>query len=204
MKTVAITPRVYLDANTNETRVALDVKWFELIQAAGFLPIVMPYIENIDYFFKNIKIDGIIFSGGNDLSCVCNANENIFRDKYELRFLEYAIKNNIPILGVCRGMQFIAKYFGCSLVEVDNHIRIKHTLDISENRFNLMPQLPKNSYHKYAVEDAKDMQIIATAGGFIEAICHNSLDIIGIMWHPEREEPFMQEDIEFIQKYFNA
>ena len=58
---------------------------------------------------------GLILSGGNDLHNIIKLKENLIRDAHEKKLLKLAIKNKIPILAVCRGFQFVAKFFKCKI-----------------------------------------------------------------------------------------
>ena len=51
---------------------------------------------------SSLKINGIILSGGNNIGDVKE------RDITETYLLKYAETNEIPVLGICRGMQMLA------------------------------------------------------------------------------------------------
>ena len=63
-----------------------------------------------------------------------------------------------------------------------------------------------NSYHNFTISSCpSDFDVAAKAmDGSIEAIKHRFLKIDGWMWHPERENPFIKEDIKNIKKIFNV
>ena len=67
MKNIGITTRIIIDDNHGEVRDALDIKWIELLNYIGFNPVILS--TGIDYssYIKSLDIDGIIFTGGNDL-----------------------------------------------------------------------------------------------------------------------------------------
>jgi gamma-glutamyl-gamma-aminobutyrate hydrolase PuuD len=79
--------------------------------------------------------DGLILQGGNDI-CPSAYNQpnqtakNIaqFRDVFELSLIQVALQKQIPILGICRGMQLLNISFGGNLhQELDNGKWIKHS-----------------------------------------------------------------------------
>lgn len=109
--------------------------------------------------------------------------------------IEYAVQNKVPLLGVCRGMQSIAVYFGSSLKKVEGHIATKHEITGEMNRI-------VNSYHAYAIDQlGSRLQVIAqTKQGDIEAIQHLDYPITGIMWHPERVGGFDENDLKLIKE----
>lgn len=198
MKNIAITQRIVKNDNYFEIREALDIRWGNLFHKLGFLPIVLP----IKFDFKKYKFDGVILTGGNNLG------EFEFRDKFEFRLIEYCCEEKIPIFGVCRGMQAIAKYFNSTFKKVDNQVGIKHSLVVNtlSNYANLLKKLKQvNSYHNFAVDKLGEELIISAWNEdktVIKAIEHKEYKIFGQMWHTEREEPFIKEELEIIKRFF--
>ena len=100
-KKVGISLRVENKKNYNEKRDTISQDWIKFCNSAGLIPILIPNnLKNTKEFLKSIDVDMLIFSGGD------NIGDNIERDKTEKNMMEFAIKNKIPSLGVCRGMQF--------------------------------------------------------------------------------------------------
>ena len=134
---------------------------------------------NIKKFQSNIG--GIILSGGNDVE------KKTLRYKFQVYLVNFALKNKIPILGICQGMQMMGIKFGSKLVKVKNHIRKNHKLiNLSKEKF------PKktNSYHQYSLKSCPKNFFITTKSldGNIESIKHKVLPWEGWMWHPERDK----------------
>lgn len=110
--------------------------------------------------------------------------------------IDYSIKNNIPLFGICRGIQVINVYFNGTLhQDINNHKNIKenHIINFTNNKnpfFNvfLNNTLLVNSYHHQAINKLGD-NINALAihhkDNIIEMINHNTYPIIGIQWHLE-------------------
>jgi len=126
LKKIFISQRV--DIINNERRDSCSQEWNELAINCGFIPIFVPNNIKLVYSLLSfISPDGIILTGGNDLvEYNGNAPE---RDEVESLLIEYALINNLPLLGVCRGMQMILNYFNNKLVKVKNHVRTQHILD---------------------------------------------------------------------------
>ena len=103
MKDIYITQPIYKDKN-NSIYFKTELNWIRYAQKLNFNLIQINSLASL----KNKKIDGIIFSGGNDLSKFENINVNILRDKLETRIFKLAKEKKIPSLFVCRGMQFFA------------------------------------------------------------------------------------------------
>ena len=207
MKKIAITQRLILNDNYYELREALDTRWGLLFDALNFLPIILPIEYNFKKYFDSIKIDGILLTGGNDLNSLNCSDESLQRDIFEKELIKYGIKNNIPILGVCRGMQVIAEYFGASFIKVKDQVAIKHSLKVNEESkyFNELSKLNDvNSFHNYAVENlTKDLLISATDNNdTIKAIEHKEYKIFAQMWHSERDKIFDKEQLKLIEEFF--
>ncbi|MDR2965736.1 MAG: gamma-glutamyl-gamma-aminobutyrate hydrolase family protein [Treponema sp.] len=195
MKQILVSQRVDTIESYNERRDALDQKWADFLWEAGIIGLpVFNHALSLNEIIKSIQIDGILLTGGN--TPVEYGGSAPERDNTDNFLISYAIKNNIPLLGVCRGMQSIVIYFGGSLHKVENHVAKRHDLDSSYN---------VNSYHEYAPDNSgSELDIIQKAtDGVIEHIKHKNLPIAGIMWHPEREKPFNKRDIELFNAFFN-
>lgn len=197
MKKVFVTQRVEIIKQYNEIRDCLDQKWIDLLLECNLLPIaVQNNIEQIELMLKEVNPDGILLTGGNDL-CKYGGNAEE-RDRVEYHLIKYAINNNIPLLGVCRGMQIILDYFNCNFKKVIGHVNIEHIIKNGETEKLV------NSYHNFAtLECGQDIDVIyKSKDGVIEEIKHNKYEIYGIMYHPERYESFRRDDIKLIKSVF--
>ena len=117
------------------------------------------------------------------------------RDSAEKFLIDYAKSKMVPLLGICRGMQILAWSQGIDLKRVNGHVGVRHSLKGEIQRV-------VNSYHDFAMyEVPADYKILARAPTEeVEAIKHITLPILGVMWHPEREDPFNNDDLEMIQR----
>ena len=208
MKNIGITSRIIIEDKHSEIRDVLDLKWMELLYYIGFIPIIIPTGIDYENYIKSLNIDGVIFSGGDDLFSNSRNNLSELRDKKEKVILDFAIKESIPVYGVCRGMQFIAHYFGSTLKKLSNHVAINHDIETVHSFWGseyLKNASTVNSYHSYGIELLSDelLSVAVAEDGSVEAFIHKSLKIFGQMWHPEREEPFKTFDLELIKIFFN-
>ena len=123
MKKIIYTQRVELVESYGERRDCADVEIAKLIWECGFLPVPVNNIpEKVQIFLEQVNPDGMILTGGNDLSKYGgNAPE---RDETEKRIIDHGIRNQIPIYGFCRGMQMIADHIGAELARVDRHAAV--------------------------------------------------------------------------------
>ncbi|MDH5544004.1 MAG: gamma-glutamyl-gamma-aminobutyrate hydrolase family protein [Gammaproteobacteria bacterium] len=199
MKLLAITQRVANENDYEERRDCLDQRWTMFLQSIGYLPLVLPNSRfAVEGLFKKVNPVGVLLSGGNDL--VTYGGETPERDDLETYLIEYCINNKKPMMGVCRGMQAIQHYFGVSLVSVTGHINESHRVSGDEARHSV------NSYHRLAARHSvSPLKIVAQAeDGVIEAVQHETLPIMGIMWHPERQLPTDQKDVLLFRKWFDG
>lgn len=199
MRNIIFTQRVEVVESYNERRDCADQRIADFIFKCGFMPIPVPNsTEIVDGILQNIRVDGIVLTGGNSLTVYGgNASE---RDATDHKLIEEAIKRKIPIYGFCRGMQSILHYFGNELIQVEGHVAIRHSVE------GVLGKTEVNSYHNQAciklVEEC-GLEVLAQAGdGVIEAIRHKEYPIIGTMWHPERETEYSVQDIERMKELF--
>lgn len=209
MNRVGITQRLVREEKYDEIRDALDIRWQELLSSIDLISIPIPM--NIDIsVYDSLDLNVIILTGGNDLSSQSDNVLSKLRDKHENICIKYAIENSIPLLGVCRGMQLIAEYFGSTFKIVNDHIAKRHQI-VPVNDHEYKKYLNKignvNSYHKYAIDvlgDDLNAIGICPDDNVIEAIIHKKYKIFGQMWHPEREKPFDLYNCQIISSFFNA
>ena len=79
------------------------INYFKLKKIFSFFSV--PNINNYKINFSKKKIKLIILPGGNNVFSKDKISK--IRLKIEFNLIKYAIRNNIPILGICRGMQVI-------------------------------------------------------------------------------------------------
>ncbi len=209
MKKIAITQRLIENQPYKEIREALDVNYAKLISFAGFLPIALPYEVDFVKYFQELDISGILLTGGNDLNSIALSPLSEKRDQYEKELIAYAIDNNIPVFGMCRGLQIIAEYFGATYKKVSDQVDTRHALEVRQESLYLN-QLCSigtvNSFHNFSVDDLKGGLIISatTEDGIIKAIEHKEYKIFAQMWHSERESIFNEQEIQLIKDFFRG
>lgn len=196
MRTVLVSQRVEVVKGYGERRDCLDQNWCGILLRCGLLPVpVMNRGPDISALFDLAQPAGILLTGGNDL--VSYGGDAPERDETERALIGMGIRRNIPVMGVCRGMQMIADYFGGKLDRVTGHVACRHRLsgDVARD---------VNSYHNLAVTEVPEgFEVLArTEDGVVESIRHTQLRIMAVMWHPEREAPYKPEDIELFAQFF--
>lgn len=191
------------------------------ITNAGGVPILMPLIDDKKKLRRLYDAcDGILLTGGNDIDPIAykakpserTSNTSPRRDTQEFQLIEWALEDNKPILGICRGMQLINVHQGGSLYQhigddlphANNHEEsahkedfnhLAHTLTIDEDsklaKVLGVTTLPTNGLHHQAVCDLGE-GLVATAhaeDGIIEAIEMPSRRfVVAVQSHPEALE----------------
>ena len=207
---IAITQRVETFEAYGEKRDCLDQEWTHLIDAACLDLLIIPNtLNSIEHWLENKNIEGMISTGRNDLSHLPDAkNSDINRDKTEKEILHWVSKRKIPLLGVCRGMQFMNCFLSGSLSKVKNHSGNSHSIEIFNNKILPIKSLFVNSYHNWAIKRkdlSPSLKAVAIAeDGTIEAVEHHDLPWLGIMWHPERENISQNSNnVKLIKRFFS-
>jgi len=194
-----VSQRVEFIENYSEYRDCIDQRLVMWLSENGFVPVPVPNIlgeVQLKRWLENLSATAIVLSGGNDIGQYSS------RDETESILLRWAEKNQIPVLGICRGMQFMVKWYGGKLVETDNHVGVRHRLKKIIDEEELPHEV--NSYHNFGLRNCPEkFNILAmTDDGFIEAISHKSLPWEGWMWHPERELTFNDIDQKRLSNLF--
>ncbi len=169
-------------------------KRINLVRVSNFSKDLKNYLKE----FKENRISGIILTGGNSITpSLYESSEvlddvSIERDNTEKALLDFAVKNETPVLGICRGFEFLNVYFGGKIRKIENHSAVNHSIKVvdPESVKYLGNSAKVNSFHNYGItpEDvSKKLKVFAAAqDNTIEGIYHSTLPIAGIMWHPER------------------
>ena len=206
-------PIIGITGNYDEHTCKLADGYYRSVQKAGGVPVIIPPLSDTDSIINTLEhIDGLLLSGGADYNPLY-ANEepipalhgiNSERDLPELLITRLAYNRQIPILGICRGIQTLAMALGGKVLQDIGQSGIKHSQDADRSEpthsvtieqgstlFNIYKQEEKlyvNSFHHQAVGDAGPLlRISATApDSTIEAIESNEYkSILGVQWHPE-------------------
>ena len=214
-------PIIGITGNYAEQTCTLAEGYYMSVLRAGGIPVIIPprYMEEGEDEEELTTlldgIDGIIFSGGGDPNPLLFGEEPIKelrgitpeRDMQELKLVKLAYNRQIPMLGICKGIQMINAALGGTLYQ-DIHcqmegIRIKHSQDedrrfpshsinIAENSilhslFGTCTMQVNSFHHQACREIAPCLRVSAkSTDGVIEAIESNEYkSILGVQWHPE-------------------
>jgi len=199
MRLIAISQRVAVAPPSGERRDCLDQAWIKFMATCGLTPLPVPNDEQAAQSLCNaMPVNGILLTGGNDLSAY--GGDAPERDATESVLIDIADKIALPVLGVCRGMQMIQNRFGIPLERVAGHVAPRQIISIDGESAEV------NSYHNFgATETRPPLEAWAFAeDGVVKAVRHAARPMMGIMWHPERLNPFAQRDISLFQQFFGS
>ena len=216
-------PVIGITGNYEKDLCTLGEAYYRSVLKAGGIPVIIPpetmYESKMDgnsYLTELLdRLDGILFSGGGDPNPLLFGEEpvrelhgiNPQRDMQELLLVKLAYDRQIPMLGICRGVQIINLALGGSLYQdiysQQEGVKIKHSQDQDRSfpshtvriekdsvLYTLFKEeeLPVNSFHHQACKDsAPCLKVVArSTDGVIEAVESNEFkSILGVQWHPE-------------------
>lgn len=212
----SVQPIIGITGNFGEKGCELAEGYYESVLKAGATPVIIPPYEDTDALINTLEhIDGLLLSGGGDLNPLFLEEEpirelhniNYKRDLSELLITRLAYDRQIPILGICRGIQVLTAALDGELYQdiysqCEGHL-LKHSQDLDRRYASHTVQLTENSliskifnestiavnsFHHQAVKaPGPHLKICATApDGIIEAVESSEYkSILGVQWHPE-------------------
>jgi putative glutamine amidotransferase len=189
-----VTMRSIRDPDTGELRDSLSRDWTAYLDEIGVTAVpVANGLEEPSAQLSEIDPDILLLTNGEDIGA------HPPRERTERALVEEAVEASTPVVGVCRGHQFLNQHYGGNVVELADELSADHghdgtphevyTLDgppaaILPNRFAV------NSYHNFGVTAdhiAPPLEPFAMSDdGVAEGLYHPDLPILSIQWHPER------------------
>lgn len=198
MKIALVSQRVDVLADRGERRDAVDQRLLDWLAGSGFLPVPVPNrADRVEPLWTRVAPALVVLSGGNDL--VAYGGDAPERDETERALVARAARERLPVLGVCRGAQLLLEVYGHRLEHVPGHIGTRHDLQLEGVERSV------NSFHAWGCREiAPPLRVLACAAdGVIEAFCHSTAPMLGIMWHPERESPFHEHDRALLERHLS-
>jgi gamma-glutamyl-gamma-aminobutyrate hydrolase PuuD len=190
---ILIVPKI-VEPYKNQIEINVDIK------LNNFFEKIFPKSKIFFAIKKDIKkkYDLLILSGGNNLTKFSKKNHDKYRSQLDKFYLNNSIKNNIPVIGICHGAQFIAYKYRSKIIKSDYHLKRHHVFFLGTKK-----KIIVNSFHNYIIQKkGKMIKIIAESNDkSIECFKIINKKIFGIMWHPERYKKFNKIDINLIKKY---
>lgn len=210
-------PVIGITGNFGEHGCELARAYYRSIELGGGIPIILPPTDNSVMLVSLLDhLDGILLSGGADLNPLYLNQDplpglhaiNPERDGCELLLVRLATDRNIPLLGICRGVQVLAAALGGDVFQdletclPPGTRLLKHSQDaprhVATHRVHaekdsvvaslLGTDFAVNSFHHQAVSDpGPHLRVTArSADGIVEAIeSREGRPVMGVQWHPE-------------------
>ena len=198
----------------------LPLNYLQAVQAAGGMAILIApdpaLIENPDEILDHL--DGLILAGGNDMDPECYGAERHpttsdlvpLRDRTEIALARRAIQRDLPLLGICRGMQVINVAMGGTLLQHvpdvvghDEHRRVPGSFTGADHDVRLEPGslAARAAGEQHHGTKSHHHQAVDRIGGGLTVTGHSDMDeivetieipdrrfVLGVQWHPEADE----------------
>lgn len=208
-------PIIGITGNYDSGKCTLLEGYYRSVLEAGGTPIVIPAFEDTDAMVSLLDhVDALILSGGGDINPLYLGEEpirelssiNPARDNQELLLVRLAANRQIPILGICRGIQVMTAALGGKLYQdiyKEAGVTLKHSQDTERHtathsvRIASSSKLSKifgatnlyvNSFHHQSVREAAPGFAVTAVSpdGLIEAVeSIHGKSMLGVQWHPE-------------------
>ncbi|MDQ3935725.1 MAG: gamma-glutamyl-gamma-aminobutyrate hydrolase family protein [Actinomycetota bacterium] len=194
---------------------ALGYRYFEAIERAGGVPVILPPLAEVAVEPLLARLDGLCLAGGPDIDpgsyggsrhpALGPTEPEI--DRFEMRITSAALDRRMPIFAICRGLQIVNVVLGGSLrmhlpeerADLLVHRRIgdegpvaTHEVRVDEEsvlgRVYGSEPLIVNSYHHQAIRElGRGLRAVAHSGdGVIEgAEMRGPGFVVGVQWHAE-------------------
>lgn len=208
--------------------------YMKVLEQCGALPIMLPLTGDKAVLEQAFSMcDGLLLTGGHDVGPYIYGKEPTkecgipcrLRDEMESILFDMAFKSDKPVLGICRGLQFMNAYLGGDLYQdlpteyeckVEHHMtppydRTAHKVEVFEG--TMLADVigaglhEVNSYHHQAIKClAEPLESMALSeDGLIEAVCvKNKKFMMGVQWHPEFSYKVNADSVNIVQAFVDS
>lgn len=174
----------------------------QAIERAGGVPVALPLTRNRHTLDRFLSLcHGFVLSGGGDPSEASGAygrkltvaeqrtlsSVDTVRDEMELYLTRRIVTADLPVLGICRGIQILNVALGGTLLtDIPNHRGVTHRIKWTQHLGGC--QQVNSTHHQALGRVAPALQVVAQAGdGVVEAVTlPGARFCVGVQFHPER------------------
>lgn len=218
--------------NTNRVRgipgedmTLLPLDYSRSIEAVGGVPVVLPVTSRDTWTELLPRLDGLLLIGGEDVDPRLYGQRpqkalalvNPVRDCFESALLRQALQNELPILGICRGLQLINVICGGTLHQdlpvpqagLGAHAFWQYPKGAYSHDVHLQPgtylqklyqkdRIGVNSFHHQGIDRlGKGLMVAARAeDGLVEAVEGTGPGfLLAVQWHPETMTEYHDEHL---------
>jgi putative glutamine amidotransferase len=204
---IGLTMREVHAEGYDEPRDALARLWGRFMQAAlpeaAWLPVPNLGADSAPLYCERWGVNALILTGGEDIGV------SPARDATERALWRHFVSNELPILGVCRGLQLMWTELGGEIERKGGHVAVRHSVQyVREASLDIGSGAGEvNSFHDFALREPaairEPVTIFARAeDGSAEGVRFCDGRIAGVMWHPEREPTASPADITLVRRLF--
>ena len=209
------------ELKTTKLNIGVLENYRKAIIKSGGVPILILPPQDIDYYNKSLEeipsltdeekkilekqidlCDGVLMPGGTVMH------------EYDKYVCDYCNRNDIPLLGICMGMQVMCNYNNDNKnIKIENESHYEDALykhDVNINKDSILYSILEkdnimvNSYHKYKVSNNGSYKISATKDDVIEAVEKDGKFNIGLQWHPEKNYDNDVNSKKIFKKFINV
>jgi putative glutamine amidotransferase len=184
----------------DEEVILMDRHYVDQVQRAGGVAVILPPDRAPEDVLEFVH--GLVLTGGSDIG------DEPARDHFELELARLAMERDVPLLGVCRGMQVMNVARGGTLIEHipdtfghEDHRRVlgaygDHDVRLADGSLAARvaggPTVPTKSHHHQGVDSVGEGLTVtgwAVMDDLPEALeDHSKRFALGVQWHPEADE----------------
>jgi putative glutamine amidotransferase len=204
----------------NQPAALLPAGYVTAVQRAGGLALLTtperPLVDEPDELLD--RIDGLLLSGGHDMDPAsygaepddATNNADPLRDAFEIALTRRAVARDMPVLGICRGIQVLNVAFGGTLIQHlpdrlghEEHRRVPGSFDGADHDVRLVPESlaalaageivhgTKSHHHQGLDRIGEGLVVtgVSTMDDLVEAVeLPDHRFVLGVQWHPEADD----------------